>query len=113
MSKFIKQVVNSVAVQAAAYAVTEGVKVIGPKARQFFKRATDAVGDGVQTVKSKAEFSDVLKNTEKNLRKRQEEQARRAAATPVVNPPAEPPVATPPTTPTPDAQTTFDAKFGD
>lgn len=65
MNKFVKQVLNSVAVQAAVYAVTEGGKLILPKAKAALVR----VGETMHTLKSKSELNTVIKNTENKLEK--------------------------------------------
>mgnify|MGYP003394015598 CR=1 FL=1 len=68
MNKFLKQVVNSVAVQAAVYVVTEGSKVIWPKAKSAFNKAVNKVESGVMQKKHSSEFTEVIKNTESKLK---------------------------------------------
>ena len=68
MNKFLKQVVNSVAVQAAVYAVTEGGKVIWPKAKVMFNKVVSKVESGVSSTKNTSEFTQTLKNTEVKLK---------------------------------------------
>lgn len=70
MNKFIKQVVNSVAVQAAVYAVTEGGKVIWPKAKEAFNKVVNKVESGVTLQTTNRDFKNTIKNTEEQLKER-------------------------------------------
>lgn len=82
MNKFLKQVVNSVAVQAAAYAVTEGSKVVWPKAKKVWKKMVEKTNEGVSTAKNKAEFATVIKNTEKEYKRQVAEKQQTKATIP-------------------------------
>ena len=92
MNKFIKQVVNSVAVQAAAYAVTEGSKVIWPKAKKFFQQVVDKTDEQIKVTKTKMEFAEVIKNTKDELERQIDEKQRKKAQPPTTKASQPPPV---------------------
>lgn len=69
MSDFVKKVVNSVAVQTAAFAVTEGGKVLWPKVKEAFNKAMNKADDVVKTTKTKSEFEETIKNTKNEFQR--------------------------------------------
>lgn len=92
MNKFLKQVVNSVAVQAAVYAVTEGSKVIWPKAKKAFDKVVNKVDTALPNKTNSSEFTQTIKNTESKMKEELAElRAKKAAKLNVPDVPDVPP----------------------